>query len=328
MDWDWTTVFAWANVPLITVGKTPVTIAGIFGLFVILGFVWWFSALVERTLRRVAMHGRAPQTSSTVYAFTRLIRYVVWILGTVIGLTYLGFDLTNLAIIGGAIGVGIGFGLQNIFSNFISGIIILVEKTLKIGDYVEVESGVRGTVTEIAMRYTRVNTNDNVDVLVPNSEFINKTVRNWTFGERNRRIRVKFGVAYGTNKELVREAAIAAAEQVQGLMVDERHPVDVRLKDFGESSLDFELLVWAGPESVGRPGGTSSRLRWALETELTQRGIEIPFPQRDLHVRSGTIAVKTPEEPSEPSDGRLSGTVNARMSEIPGRSPTTEDQRS
>jgi small-conductance mechanosensitive channel len=322
MAWDWTTLLDWINTPWITIGKTPITAASIVGLVAILFFVWWASALLERTLRRVALHGRSAETSSTVYAFTRLVRYTVWIVGTLVGLTYVGFDLTNLAILGGAIGIGIGFGLQNIFQNFISGIIILIEKTLKIGDYIELENGLRGTVTEIAMRYTRVNTNDNIDVLVPNSEFINKNVHNWTFGDRSRRLRVPFGVAYGTDKALVREAGIAAAQKVEGLMIDERHPVDVRLKQFGESSLDFELLAWAGPQTVGKPGGTQSRLLWALETELTQRGIEIPYPQRDLRIRSGTISVSPDERPEGRSDGRLSGTVNARVN------PVTEGQRS
>ncbi|MEN3354798.1 MAG: hypothetical protein V7640_2956, partial [Betaproteobacteria bacterium] len=290
MGSNWSTIYAWINTPWFTLGKTPITLASIVGLIGILIFVWWFSSIVERTLRRVALHGRSHEVSSTVYAFTRLARYVVWIVGTLVGLTYLGFDLTSLALVGGAIGVGIGFGLQNIFSNFISGIIILVEKTLKIGDFVDLQSGVRGTVTEISMRYTRVTTNDSVDILVPNSEFINQRVTNWTFGERNRRIRVPFGVAYGTDKQQVREAGVAAARTVHGIIIDDTHPADVRLVSLGESSLDFELLVWVGPELIGKPGGTHAKLLWALEDELNRRGIDIPFPQREIHVRSAVPA--------------------------------------
>lgn len=302
---DWNTLYAWINTPWVTLGKTPITLASVTGLVFILLFVWWFSAVVERTLRRVAMHGRGAQaTSSTVYAYTRLVRYVVWIVGTLVGLAYLGFDMASLAFLGGAIGVGIGFGLQNIFSNFISGIIILVEKTLKIGDFVDLQSGIRGTVVEIAMRYTRITTNDSVDVLVPNSEFINARVTNWTFGERNRRIRVKFGVAYGSDKNLVREAGLAAAERVAGLIIDERHPADVRLINFGDSSLDFELMVWVGPEALTRPGGTNARLLWALEDELGRRGIEIPFPQRDLHIRSGRLPIDLSQKLEEHAEGR------------------------
>ena len=287
MDWDWNYLYGWIYAPLVTLGDTEITIARIGGLLLMLLAVWWASSILESTLRRLAMRGHhAHMTSSTVYAFTRLIRYVVWIVGTVIGLNVMGFDLTSLAFLGGAIGLGIGFGLQNIFQNFISGIIILVEKTLKIGDFVDLESGTRGTVAEIGMRYTRVTTNDDVDVLVPNSEFINKPVTNWTYGNRNRRIGVPFGVAYGSDKNQVREAALAAVQNVQGLIIDEQHPVGVLLRKFGDFSLDFEVRVWVGPEMITRPGGTASRILWALEDELTKRGIEIPNPQRDITIRS------------------------------------------
>ena len=298
MDWD--SILGWINTPWLTLGETEITLARIAGLVFILLFVWWFASILERALRRVALHGRTGETSSTVYAYTRLVRYLVWIVGTLIGLNYLGFHLASLAFLGGAIGVGIGFGLQNIFSNFISGIIILVEKTLKIGDFVDLQSGVRGTVTEVGMRYTRITTNDSVDVLVPNSEFINGRVTNWTFNERNRRIRVPFGVAYGSDKNAVREAGLAAANAVKGVFSDERHPADVRLVKFGDSSLDFELVTWVGPDAITRPGGTQARLLWALEEELTRRNIEIPFPQRDLHIRSGTLAANPSAEERAP----------------------------
>jgi small-conductance mechanosensitive channel len=117
-------------------------------------------------------------------------------------------------------------------------------------------------------------------------------VTNWTYGDRSRRIGIPFGVAYGSDKNEVREAALAAAESVEGLIIDEQHPVAVLLKAFGESSLDFEARVWVGPELVTRPGGTTSRFLWALEDELTKRGIEIPYPTRDVNLRSGPIAVK------------------------------------
>lgn len=306
-DMDWDTLLDWLHTPWLTIGKSPITAANVLGLVVILVAVWWFSVVIERGLRRVALHGRSTDADSTVYAFTRLVRYVVWIIGTLVGLTYIGFDLTNLAFLGGAIGVGIGFGLQNIFSNFISGIIILIEKTLKVGDFVDLESGVRGTVTEIAMRYTRVTTNDSVDVLVPNSEFINGRVTNWTFGERYRRIRVGFGVAYGTDKTQVRDAALAAARETPGIVIDAAHPATARLINFGDSSLDFEMIAWVGPEAIGHPGRTKADFLWALETELARRNIEIPFPQRDLHVRSGIVRMQMDPAPSSPGVGEEAG---------------------
>jgi small-conductance mechanosensitive channel len=287
MDWSWDDLWGWTYAPIVTVGDTDITLARIGGLVLMLLAVWWISSILERALRRIALHGHhAHLTTSTVYAFTRLVRYIVWIVGTVVGLNFMGFELTSLAFLGGAIGVGIGFGLQNIFQNFISGIIILVEKTLKIGDFVDLASGVRGTVAEIGMRYTRVTTNDEVDVLVPNSEFINKSVTNWTYGDRTRRVRIPFGVAYGSDKNAVREAGITAVRSVKGMLIDDAHPVSVLLTRFGESSLDFEIRAWVGPDLVTHSGGTTSRILWALEEELTRRGIEIPNPQRDVHVRT------------------------------------------
>ncbi len=282
----------WGSITLFTLGTSQVSMYRIFGLVFMLVFVWWISVLIERTVPRIASRGNVTRLSkSGVYALSRILRYLVWIVGTTIGLAWLGFDLRSLALVGGAIGVGIGFGLQNIFSNFISGIIILVEQTLKVGDFVDLQSGVVGTVTEISMRYTRVTTNDSVDIIVPNSEFINGRVTNWTLDEAVRRIHIPFGVAYGTDKELVREAGIAAALSVEGTVNEERRKVDVWLVQFGDSSLNFELVVWVAKKLMTSPGSTNARYLWAIETELGKRGIEIPFPQRDLHVRSGQLNV-------------------------------------
>src|SRR5690606_8387452 len=123
-------------------------------------------------------------------------------------------QLTQFTVFAGAIGVGVGFGLQAIFSNFISGIILLFDRSLKVGDFVELEGDIRGTVRAINIRATRITTNDNIDVLVPNSEFVSKRVVNWTHGSVNRRIRVRFPVAYGVDKELVKKAALEAAARV------------------------------------------------------------------------------------------------------------------
>jgi small-conductance mechanosensitive channel len=217
---------------------------------------------------------------------------VVWVLGTIVVLNYVGLDLGSVALVGGAVAFGLGFGLQNVFSNFISGIIILLEGGLRVGDYVDLESGVRGHVREIAMRYTRVTTNDAIDVLVPNSEFINGRVINWTFDASFRRIRVPFGVAYGTPKERVREAAIAAARQVEGVRDVPGQEPTAWLVGFGDNSVNYELVVWAERRLTTSPGSTHARLMWALDDELNARGIEIPFPQRDLHLKGGSLDVR------------------------------------
>lgn len=278
--------------PLVTIGTTDVTIGLLGGVIAILALAWWGARWIERGIVSLSQRraGRS-MSDSAVYALGRIVRYGVWIFGSLFGLSLLGFDMGSLAIFGGAIGVGIGFGLQNIFSNLISGIIILVERTLKVGDFVDLQSGVMGRVAEINMRYTRITTNDAVDVIVPNSEFINGRVTNWTFGEQLRRLHIAFGVAYGSDKEAVREAGLRAAKAVDLTVEDEQHKTDVWLVGFGDSSLDFELVVWVGLEGVRAPGRVSARYLWALETELRSAGIEIPFPQRDLNWRGGRVEV-------------------------------------
>jgi small-conductance mechanosensitive channel len=148
-----------------------------------------------------------------------------------------------------------------------------------------------GRVTEINLRYTRITTADLIDVIVPNSEFINGRVINWTLGEPVRRIHVPFGVAYGADKKLVKEAAVAAALSIEGTERGSNREPDAWLVGFGDSSLNFELVVWVGPKSIIVPAKTQAQYLWAIEDELRKRHIEIPFPQRDLHIRSGTLAV-------------------------------------
>lgn len=285
-------ILYWGSYSLFQLGVTQVTPLRLVGLIVILVAAWWSSLLLERSLQRLGRQASGDVThNSSLHALTRLLRYTVWIIGSITGLNWLGFDLANLALIGGAIGVGIGFGLQNIFSNFISGIIILLEKTLKLGDFVDLQSGVVGTVTEMGMRYTRVTTNDAVDVIVPNSEFINGRVTNWSLDNSVRRVHIPFGVAYGCDKDLVKQAGVAAALSVSGTVSIGKPGPDVWLVNFGASSLDFELVAWVDKSLMTTPGRTHALYMWALETELTRRGIEIPFPQRDLHVRSGRLSI-------------------------------------
>lgn len=279
-----------------SIGQTEVTPERIGGLVFILLASWWAAVAIERGIQRVAQ-GRTGKSMSEpgVYALGRIVRYLIWIFGSIIGLNFVGFDLGSLALMGGAIGVGIGFGLQNIFSNLISGVIILLEKTLKVGDFVDLQSGVMGRVSEINMRYTRITTNDSVDIIVPNSEFINGRVVNWTYGEQLRRMHIPFGVAYGTCKENVRAAGLAAASSVSFTVEDDSHLTEVWLVSMGDSSLNFELVVWVGLAGVRSPSRVTAQYLWAVETELRRAGVEIPFPQRDLHMRSGRIEVQLVE---------------------------------
>ncbi|NJO12695.1 MAG: mechanosensitive ion channel [Gammaproteobacteria bacterium] len=287
---------------LVRWGNGSITVRTLLGLAVVLFGTWYAARLIERFVRHAGERRAADGGDySVAYAVGRLARYAIWMVGVIVALQFAGLDLSSFALIGGAVGVGIGFGLQNIVSNFFSGIILLMERSLKVGDFVDLQSGVLGRVREIALRFTRVTTNDQVDVLVPNSEFVNGRVTNWTFDDANRRVRVAFGVAYGTDKELVREAGLAAAARVDGVLsADPRRMAEVWLVGLGDSSLNFELVVWVDRKRLMSPARTQASLLWALHDEICARGIEIPFPQRDLNVRSGVLQVKVTREPGTP----------------------------
>ncbi|MCH9798687.1 MAG: mechanosensitive ion channel [Betaproteobacteria bacterium] len=274
------------------IGETVISFSTIVGFILIFVFVNWLAKVAEKVIYSLATkRANTSVSTSSIYALSRISRYIILFIGTIVGLNFIGFDLSSLAILGGALGVGIGFGLQNIFNNLVSGIIILLEETLKVGDFVDLESGVMGRVSEINMRYTRITTNDQVDIIVPNSEFINGRVINWTLGDLHRRMHIPFGVAYGTDKELVKQCALTAAKSVSYTIEDKQKETDVWLTNFGDNSLDFELVVWVGAEGVRAPSKVHAKFLWAIETELGKAGIEIPFPQRDLHVKSGALNV-------------------------------------
>ena len=287
---DLQTLLHWLEVPLFDIGTTPVSAVRLFGLVLIIIGAWWVAGRIEAALRQVA-HKHATSAAS-IYAWARVVRYAIWALATFFGLNYLGINLASFAIVGGAVGVGVGFGLQNIFSNFFSGIILLLEKTIKEGDFVDLQSGTRGHVNEIGLRYTRITTNDEVDVIVPNSEFINGRVVNWTYGSEFRRMHVPFGVAYDSDKDVVKAAVLQAAASIDATVSDGRRQPEVWLVDFGDSSLDFELVVWVGGHAVDAPAKMEAAYKWAIHTELVNANVEIPFPQRDLNIRGGELHVR------------------------------------
>lgn len=285
-----------------TLGETSVNAQRLIGFVLILLLSWWSALAVERSVQRMAARRTGTSMSEHgVYALGRIVRYLIWIMGSIIGLHFVGFDLASLSLMGGALGVGIGFGLQNIFSNLISGVIILLEKTLKVGDFVDLQSGVMGRVAEINMRYTRITSNDAVDIIVPNSEFINGRVVNWTYGEQLRRVHIPFGVAYGTDKDKVKAAGLLAARAVPFTNEDEQHNTEVWLVSLGDSSLNFELVVWVGIDGVRSPGRVHASYLWEIETQLGVAGIEVPFPQRDLHMRTGKLQVQLIDDRQTPA---------------------------
>lgn len=290
LDNAWNTASQWVNLTPFHIGDDPVTLGELLKVLLILTVTYLLSWLVRKALQRMKDRRHITQTHS-LYAASRILHYLIITIGTLIGLSSLGLDFTSIALIAGALSVGIGFGLQTTVNNFVSGLILLFDRSLKVGDYVELDSGLRGTVREISVRATRINTNDNVDVVVPNSEFVSTRLVNWTMVEGFARLRVQFGVAYGTDKELVKAVAMEACERVDYTLKHmPAHDPQLRLINFGDNSLDFQLLVWVNRSGVQRPGRARAAYMWELETGLSQAGIEIPFPQRDIHIRSTSAA--------------------------------------
>lgn len=276
-----------ADTTLFSVGETPVTGGDILRVIIILTLAMLLSRGIQMAIRRVGA-SEYSGTQASLYTVGRLTHYTIVILALFIALTSIGLDLGNLALVAGALSVGIGFGLQSIVNNFVSGLIILFEHSLRVGDYIELDTGLTGTVKAINVRSTLINTNDNIDIVVPNSEFVTTRLTNWTLGERILRVRIPFGVAYGSDKEVVKKAAMEAAEEVPYTLTNMKgRETDVWLVEFGDNSLNFLLLVWVNRQGARRPTRTRAAYLWALETALNKHGIEIPFPQRDLHLRSG-----------------------------------------
>lgn len=269
---------------LFTIGRTPVTLGGVIaGLLVIL-MAFVVARVATLGLRR--LRGRARFGGAALYIVEKLVTYGVVIIGVIAGLSTVGIDFSSLAIFAGAVGVGVGLGLQGVVKEFVSGLVLIFDRVVNIGDYVELESGQRGQVQEIGPRATRIRNNDNIDIIVPNSQLIEGTLVNWTLHGATRRIHIPFGVAYGVDKELVRDVVLEAAKALPFTQADtETQKSQVWLVGFGDSSLNFELLVWPELQAVKRPNAMLAAYTWAIDDALRKAGIEIPFPQRDIRLR-------------------------------------------
>lgn len=278
-------ISAFLSKTLIQIGDVSISISTILLFFIIILLTIIISKVSRRGIRNIR-EKRVDEDTSSLYILERFLHYFILSIGIIIALAYLGVDMSHLALLATALSVGLGFGLQSIFNNFFSGVIILLERSLKVGDFVELDNAVVGTVIEINVRSTTIRTPDNLDILVPNSEFVSKRVANWTLNDPSRRIHLPFGVAYGTDKELVKKAVLEAALSIPMTQREDKRYPEVWLVGFGESSLDFELLVWVDPRRNKTPGGLKARYFWAIETALNKYSIQVPFPQRDIHIKS------------------------------------------
>jgi len=294
----WDRVYEVSDFHLFDIGDTPVTPAGLIKMLLILGLAIGISWLIRYLLARGVSKRQAAQ-SPAFYALGRILHYIIVMAGSFAALGSIGIDFTSFALIAGALSVGIGFGLQAIVSNFVSGLILLFEGTMRVGDFIELDTDLRGVVKEINTRATVITSNDSVDVVVPNSVLVTTQLTNWTLRESYGRMRVPFGVAYGSDKELVRDLALEAVKRVDCALthMPDREP-QIRLVNFGDNALEFSVLFWVSRQGVRRPGRTRAHFLWELETLLVENGVEIPFPQRDVHFRSDFRV--TPEPASGP----------------------------
>jgi potassium-dependent mechanosensitive channel len=278
---------------VIHVGKSEFTLLRLLTSLLLAAFALWLGWLIGN-LAQSQMRSSQNLPPSVGGLLGQTLKGVAIIIAFVVALNVVGVNLGALTFFSGALGVGIGFGLQSIFSNFISGVILLMEKTLKIGDFIELQGGLSGVVKEINFRSTVLTTNDNIDIIVPNEAFIKNQLINWTHADAKRRIHVPFGVAYGTSKELVEKAGLEAAARLPWTFDDQgdRKP-QVWLVRFGEFRLDFELIVWLTDEAVLRPQKVMADYVWEMHSALERHEIQVPHPQRDLHLKTpDTLSVR------------------------------------
>ncbi|MBN7815580.1 mechanosensitive ion channel family protein [Algoriphagus pacificus] len=270
------------NYSLFNLGESKLTI----GLIITLSISFVALFVVTEWIRRFMVHKvlrRYHIDTGTKQSIGMMIKYFLILAGIFSILQTNGIDLSAFGILAGALGVGIGFGLQNITNNFISGLIILFEQPIKVGDRIEV-GDVSGDVIKISARSTMIVTNDNITIIVPNSQFIDSQVINWSHNERKIRFNFPVGVSYKEDPEKVRAILLEVAKANKGVL-NVPEP-DVLFEDYGDNSINFNLRVWTS-EYINRPKVLKSQLYYEIFRKFNEVGVEIPFPQRDLHLKSG-----------------------------------------
>lgn len=271
------------------VGSRSYSLLGLLTLVaVLLAMVIVASALTNLMRSRVL---RATGISLAAQeAIAVLSKYTLLLLGTVVVLQLWGIDLSSIALIASGLGIGVGLGLQGLVKDFVSGLVLVFERPVQVGDFVDFGE-VKGTVARIGSRSTEIRTLDSVSIIVPNSRFLESEVINWSHGNPVSRIRLPVGVAYSADPHAVRAALLEACQSNQEILT--APAPQVFFLGFGDNAFNFQLLVWIAQPS--RQLVIKSDLYFAIEASLRQHGIEIPFPQRDLHIRSGLPSDLSPE---------------------------------
>lgn len=293
--WAWATLYAfdvdeWVIESVqsvfraeMTIGEVTLSLRGIF-VFV---FAVWLAVWTSRVVRAVLNQDVLPRMDlprGVPNTISMTAHYSIIMIGLLLGVSFMGLDLSSLAFVVGALGVGIGFGLQNVVNNFVSGLILIFEAPIQVGDTVEVGT-LMGRVTQIGIRTSRVRTYSGSEVIVPNGDLVSNQVINWTLSDRRRRLQLAVGVAYGSDPDKVTDILKGVLEADEEVLSDPE-PMIV-FNAFGDSSLNFDIYAWIADFDIGF--STTHRLNTAINNALADAGITIPFPQRDLHL------ISTPE---------------------------------
>lgn len=281
---DWFISFFEFN--LFQIGSSDFTIKTLFFFFLSIFLLFYLTAKLSKVLMR-RVFPRYNMNVGVSQSIATIVRYIIIIIGLYTIFQSLGIDLSALGILVGALGVGIGFGLQNITNNFISGIIILFERPVKVGDRIQIEE-LTGNIVDISARATTIITNDNIAVIVPNSDFINSRVINWSHNNEQVRVNLSLGVSYNEDPIRIRDILLNLIRDQEGvLLVPEPY---VRFDGFGDSSLDFTLQFWTS-DFIKKPLILKSEIYYHIFKKFKEEQIEIPFPQRDVHIKSTNTGV-------------------------------------
>jgi small-conductance mechanosensitive channel len=269
--------------PLFTLGQRSYSLADLLTLVILLAVVWIGIGVVARAVRR-HLARLSGQDRGVQDAVTVVVRYALSLLGTIVLFQAWGIDVSSLTIVASVLGVGIGFGMQNIANNFVSGFLLTLERPIKRGDFVKVGE-LMGTVERIGARSTEVRTLDRVSILVPNASFLEKEVVNWSHGDPVSRIHVPVSIEYGADLRRARGAMLEAARRHRDVLVDPRPGVE--LGSFGESGIEMTLFVWT--RDPARQNALRSDLNFAIFDAFARHGVTIPFPQQDVHLHAPAL---------------------------------------
>ncbi|MBK7931573.1 MAG: mechanosensitive ion channel [Bryobacterales bacterium] len=269
--------------PILPIGSSGVSLGVLLQLIFLAALLFFLTSRTRRWLIRRLEAGTKLDASAR-QAVGSIFSYIALLAGFVLILQTVGIDMTGFSVLAGGLGIGLGFGLQNIANNLVSGLIVLLERPVKIGDRIEV-AGTEGQVVEIRARGTIVLTNDNIAIIIPNSRFITEEVVNWSYSDPKVRFRVPVSVSYDSDVRLVEKVLLEVARGNADVLTDP--PPVVRFLEFGDNGLQFELRAWS-VTLVQRKGKLVSDLNFAILDAFRAHGIEIPFPQRDVRWK-GTL---------------------------------------